>query len=113
MLILRRKRRGVSLTIEGDRAFEAGRWKLAADFYRRVLDRNPANVSIWLKYGDACKEMGDFGHAEGAYRAAQARDISSPEPPLHLGHILSMQVRQLEAEAAYLQVIGLHSSNTE
>jgi Flp pilus assembly protein TadD len=113
MLILRRKHREISLTSEGDRAFEAGQWKLAADSYRRVLDRNPANLSIWLKYGDACKEMGDFGRAEGAYRAAQARDISSPEPPLHLGHILRMQGRQQEAEAAYLQVVGLHSSNTE
>ena len=82
-------------------------------FYRRVLDRNPDNLSIWMKYGHSRKEMGNFGEAESAYRAAAARNTSSPEPRLHLGHILKMQGRQQEAEAAYLQVIGLHASNPE
>ena len=113
MLILRRKHREVSLTKDGDRAFEAGQWKLAADFYRRVLDRKPADLAMWMKYGHACKEMGAFGEAEAAYRAARARDISSPEPPLHLGHILRVQARNQEAEAAYLQAISLQSSNSD
>ena len=82
-------------------------------FYRRVLDRNPDNLSIWMKYGHSRKEMGNFGEAESAYRAAAARNTSSPEPRLHLGHILKMQGRQQEAEATYLQVIGLHTSNPE
>ncbi len=113
MLSLRRKRSEISLTNNADRAFEAGQWRRAADLYRRVLDRNPDNLSIWMKYGHSRKEMGNFGEAESAYRAAAARNTSSPEPRLHLGHILKMQGRQQEAEAAYLQVIGLHASNPE
>jgi hypothetical protein len=51
MLGLRRKRSELSLTKNGDRAFESGQWKIAAQLYRRVLDRNPENASIWMKYG--------------------------------------------------------------
>jgi len=113
MLSLRRRRSELSLTDNADREFEAGQWRRAADLYRRVLDRNPDNLTIWMKYGHSLKEMGDFGDAESAYRAAVARNTSSPEPRLHLGHILKMQGRQQEAEAAYLQVLGLHASNPE
>ena len=113
MLSLRRKRSEISLRNIADRAFEAGQWRRASDLYRRVLDRNPDNLSIWMKYGHSRKEMGDLGEAESAYRAAVARSSSSPEPRLHLGHILKMQGRQQEAEVAYLQVIGLHTSNPE
>ena len=94
MLSLRRKRSEVSLTNNADRAFEAGQWRRAADLYRRVLDRNPDNLSIWMKYGHSRKEMDNFGEAESAYRAAAARNTSSPEPRLHLGHILKMQGRR-------------------
>src|SRR5437762_7021906 len=80
MLSLRRKRSEISLMNNADRAFEAGQWRRAADLYRRVLDRNPDNLSIWMKYGHSRKEMGDFGEAESAYRAAAARHTSSPEP---------------------------------
>jgi Flp pilus assembly protein TadD len=105
MLSLRRKRSELLLANNAARAFEAGQWRRAADLYRRVLDRNPDNLSIWMKYGHSRKEMGDFGEAESAYRAAVARNSSSPEPRLHLGHILKMQGRHQEAEAAYLQVM--------
>ena len=74
MLGLRRKRSEISLTNNADRAFEAGQWRRAADLYRSVLDRNPDNLSIWMKYRHSRKQMGNLGIAESAYRAAVARD---------------------------------------
>src|SRR2546423_9867954 len=79
MLILRRKHREVSLTMEGDRAFEARKWKLA--------------------------------EAEGASRRAKLATSAHRSRRYNLGHMLRMQRRQ--QEAAYLQVIRLHSANTE
>ena len=104
---------GGLLRDEGRSRLRSGTMEARCRFLPESANRRPANLSIWLKYGDACKEMGDLGEAESAYRAVVARDTSSPEPCLHLGHILKMQGRQQEAEAAYLQFIGLRTSNPE
>ena len=60
MLSLRRKRSEISLTNNADRAFEAGQWRRAADLYRRVLDRNPDNLSIWMKIWSFAQGDGQF-----------------------------------------------------
>ena len=60
MLSLRRKRSELSHTKNADRAFEAAQWRRAADLYRRVLDRNPDNLSIWMKIWSFAQGDGQF-----------------------------------------------------
>src|SRR6266567_6446612 len=54
----RRKRRKESIITRADRARDLGQWEIAARLYRRALDRNPGNPSIWVQYGHAVKEAG-------------------------------------------------------
>jgi lipopolysaccharide biosynthesis protein/tetratricopeptide (TPR) repeat protein len=101
------KRGKGSFISRADRAREAQQWDIAAEFYRKALDRNPDNPPIWVQYGHALKEFGNLPEAERAYRAAIVRDPSAADPYLHLGHVLKMQGKQEEAEAAYLRAFAL------
>ena len=106
--VRRQLRRGKgSLISRADRAREAQQWDIAADLYRRALDRNPDRPDIWVQYGHALKESGNPVEAERAYRAAIARDPGAAEPHLQLGHVLKLQGKQEEAEAAYLRAFAL------
>src|SRR5204862_6923503 len=102
-----------SFISRADRAREALQWDIAADLYRRALDRNPDNPPIWVQYGHALKESGNLAEAEGAYRAAIARNAGAAEPHLQLGHLLKMGRRCEEAQTAYLQALALQPSMTE
>ncbi|HEY4472805.1 MAG TPA: tetratricopeptide repeat protein, partial [Stellaceae bacterium] len=106
--VRRQLRRGRgSLISRADRAREAQQWDIAADLYRRALDRNPDRPDIWVQYGHALKESGNPVEAERAYRAAIARDPGAADPHLQLGHVLKLQGKQEEAEAAYLRAFAL------
>src|SRR5437764_3753494 len=101
------KRAKGSLISRADRAREALQWDIAADFYRRALDRNPDNPPIWVQFGHALKETGKLAEAERAYRAAIARDPAIADSHLQLGHVLKLEGNQEEAEAAYLRSFAL------
>ena len=73
------KRGKGSLISRADRAREALQWDIAADLYRRALDRNPDNPPIWVQFGHALKESGNLAEAERAYRAAIARDPTAAD----------------------------------
>ena len=106
MAVRRQLRRSEGSFINrADRARDAHQWDIAADFYRKALDRNPANASIWIQYGHALKQSGDFAGAEGAYRAAILRDPSTADPYLHLGHVLKLEGEEGQARAAYLGAV--------
>jgi hypothetical protein len=47
MPLFSRARREPSVISRADRAREALQWDIAADFYRKALDRNPDNPPIW------------------------------------------------------------------
>jgi tetratricopeptide (TPR) repeat protein len=96
-----------------DRARDARQWDIAAELYRKALDRNPNNPPIWVQYGHALKESGNLAEAESAYRAAIARDPGAAEPHLQLGHVLKMCNRRGEAQTAYLQALALQRSRSE
>lgn len=96
------KRSKGSFISRADRARDAHQWDLAADFYRKALDRDPSNAAIWVQYGHALKQSGDFAGAESAYRAAILRDPSAADPYLHLGHVLKLGGEEEQARAAYL-----------
>ena len=105
----RRKRWKESVITRADRARDLGQWEIAARLYRRALDRNPANPSIWIQYGHALKEAGQRD-AELAYRRALAYDPSVAEFHVQLGHALKIRGRTKAAEAAYLRAFALDPS---
>ena len=107
------KSRKGSVISRADRARDARQWPIAAELYRKALDRNPHNPPIWIQYGHALKESGDLAEAESAYRAAMARDAGAAEPFLQLGHVLKMRGRCEEAQAAYLRAFALQPSMSE
>jgi glycosyltransferase involved in cell wall biosynthesis len=106
---LLRFRREQDLVDLADRARDGGQWEPAARFYRKALDRNPLNPSIWVQYGHALKESGELrdpdqlAQAERAYRKALSLDPSVADTHLQLGHVLKLQGRTEEAQAAYLR----------
>jgi GT2 family glycosyltransferase/tetratricopeptide (TPR) repeat protein len=110
MLRLGLKRRKPSVITLADRARDAGRWELAAQFYRKALDRNPRNAPIWVQYGHALKEAADLAQAEIAYRQAIAYDPGIADSHLQLGHALKIQGKNDEAKVSYLRAFALEPS---
>jgi tetratricopeptide (TPR) repeat protein len=102
-----------SFISRADRARDGREWEVAAELYRKALDRNPNDTAIWVQYGHALKESGNLAEAESAYRGAIARDAGTAEPHLQLGHLLKMCGRREEAQTAYLQALALQPSMTE
>jgi tetratricopeptide (TPR) repeat protein len=112
----RRRRRTVELVMLADRARDAGQWKLAAELYRKTLDRNPRDAAIWVQYGHALKESGELrdpdklARAEAAYRTALSLDPGPADTYLQLGHVLKLQGKTEDAQAAYLRAFALDPS---
>ncbi len=96
-----------SLITLGNRAREARQWDIAAQYYRKFLDRNPRNSAIWVQYGHALKESGHLAEAAAAYQRALADEPEGADSHLQLGHVLKLQGKTEEAKAAYLQALLL------
>jgi glycosyltransferase involved in cell wall biosynthesis/Tfp pilus assembly protein PilF len=113
LLRFRRKQNVVDLA---DRARDERQWELAAQRYRRALDRNPGDVGIWVQYGHALKESGELrdpdklAKAEVAYRRALSLDPGAADTHLQLGHVLKLQGRTEKARSAYLRAFVLDPS---
>ena len=111
--LMRRKPDFITLA---DRARDARQWELAAQLYRKALDRNPRNAAIWVQYGHALKESGELrdpeklAQAEAAYRRALSLDSGAADTHLQLGHVLKLQGKTEEAQAAYLRAFALDPS---
>src|SRR5438876_396030 len=88
-----------------DRARETQQWDLAAQYYRKSLDRNPENWAIWVQYGHALKESGRLAEAESAYRRALAGEPEIADFHLQLGHVLKLQGQTEAAKAAYRRAL--------
>ncbi len=117
----KRSRRGLIWRKPGavalaDRARNAGEWGRAAQLYRKALDRNPRNPSIWVQYGHALKESGELrdpeklAQAEIAYRQGLSLDPDLADTYVQLGHILKLQGETDGAEACYLRAFALDPS---
>jgi GT2 family glycosyltransferase len=110
------RRRKPDVVTLADRARDARRWELAAQFYRKALDRDPRNAPIWVQYGHALKESGELRvpdklvQAELAYRRALSLDPGMADTYLQLGHVLKLQGETEEAQAAYLRAFALDRS---
>jgi hypothetical protein len=110
MLRFRRKQNFVDLA---NHARDERRWELAAQLYRKALDRNPGNVGTWVQYGHALKESGQLrdpdklAQAEVAYRRALSLEPGAADTHLQLGHVLKLQGKTEAAQAAYLRAFAL------
>jgi glycosyltransferase involved in cell wall biosynthesis len=109
-------RRKLGIIRRANLARDARQWELAAELYRRALERNPDNPPIWVQYGHALKESGELRdphslmQAESAYRKAVSLDHGVADSYLQLGHVLKLQGKVEEARAAYIRALALDSS---
>jgi tetratricopeptide (TPR) repeat protein len=101
---------GHSVIPLADQALVAGQWPIAAGYFRTVLDSNPKAPLIWVKYGQALREVGELAQAETAYRNALSIDWAAADSHLQLGHVLKMQGKEEDAEASYLRAFALDPS---
>jgi O-antigen biosynthesis protein len=113
-----RRRKPDAVTL-ADCARDARRWELAAQFYRKALDRDPRNAPIWVQYGHAVKESGGLrdperlAQAEAAYRMALSLDPRTADTYLQLGHAQKLQGKTEQAQAAYLRAFALDPSMSD
>ena len=98
---------GKASIARADRARDVRDWPTAARYYRKALDQNPNNPSIWVQYGHALKESGNLPEAENAYRKSLELDGAVADTHLQLGHALKIRGRKIEASAAYLHALAL------
>src|SRR4029077_2411252 len=84
-----------------------GQWDIAAQYYRKSLDRHPGNPAIWIQLGHVLKQQGDYRGAEAAYRRSLALDESAADSHLQLGHLFQLQSRWEEAGDAYARALEL------
>lgn len=101
-------RRAVALA---DRARDSRDWASAAQLYRQALDRVRRDPAIWVQYGHALKETGQFAEAEAAYRRALALEPANSDICLQLGHVLKLQGKKQTAISYYLKAIGIDPSS--
>jgi tetratricopeptide (TPR) repeat protein len=101
---------GHSVIPLADEALVAGQWPIAAGYFRTVLDNNPKAPLIWVKYGQALREVGELAQSETAYRNALSIDWAVADSHLQLGHVLKMQGKEEDAEASYLRAFALDPS---
>jgi tetratricopeptide (TPR) repeat protein/peptidoglycan/xylan/chitin deacetylase (PgdA/CDA1 family) len=72
------KRLARVLAKEGDEAFEAERWDLAADFYREAASNDPERVLYLVNLGWAERKSGANDRAVDAWEQALGRGVTSP-----------------------------------
>jgi tetratricopeptide (TPR) repeat protein len=99
--------------IEADLALRFGRWRVAADYYRRGLSEEPRAPAIWVQYGHALKLCGELEEAEQAYREALHLDPEDADTHVQLGNVLYLQNRAAEAADAYRRALSLDAELAE
>lgn len=58
----------------GDQAYAAGEYQQATDYYQIALAANPAQPGVWVKSGNALREVGNNDAALAAYQEARTYD---------------------------------------
>jgi glycosyltransferase involved in cell wall biosynthesis len=96
----------------GNAQRDRGAWSEAVAFYRRHLERRPADARIWVQLGNCAKEMGDFVQADAAYGRAIALRGAHADAHLQRGHLLKLMGRADEALASYRRAVALDPKNT-
>lgn len=86
-------------------------WDRAVHHFRQASRVRPDSNGVRIQLGHALKESGLLVDAEMIYRDAIAREPTSAEGFLHLGHVLKMQKRRSESVEAYLKAVSLAPEN--
>ncbi|MCY1669398.1 tetratricopeptide repeat protein [Rhizobium sp. SL86] len=90
-----------TLLRKADTARDARDWERAAYFYRRFLNYKANAAGIWIQYGHALKESGQYGAANAAYSKAVALEPGNSDAHLQLGHLLKIMGRMELAQESY------------
>jgi predicted Zn-dependent protease len=96
--------------IEAHQALYAGKWELAAHYYRRGLAEEPRSPAIWVQYGHMLKLCGQLDEAEEAYRQSLRLDPNHADTYAQLGHVLTLQNRPAAAAEAYRCALALDAT---
>lgn len=97
------------LVAKADMARDAMQWADAARLYDSALKVRPSNSAIWVQYGHAVKESGDYDGAERAYlRAIEIEPLA--DTYLQLGHLYKLSKRTQLAEENYLKALDVDAS---
>ena len=98
------------LVLKGRRATRRKRWREAELRYRAVLNSFPRLRGVWMQYGHAVKEQGDYAAAFGAYGKALELGHMTADTLLHLGHAQRELGLRSGAEQSLLQALRLRPS---
>ena len=87
----------------GKRALDSGRYSIAADAFREVLDVEPRALGIHRLLGDSLRGLEQFEGAENAYRKSLALNDQDAAAYFGLALALEAQGENEEARRRYLQ----------
>ncbi len=93
--------------------YTSGRYKEAADGFRKVLDIHPDIGELYINYGVACRAYGNLPDAESAYRDAIRLLPESAFAWFNLGNLLSDLRRTDEALPALQKADALQPGTPE
>jgi len=93
--------------------YTSGRYKDAADGFRKVLDIHPDIGELYINYGVACRAYGNLVDAESAYRDAIRLVPDSAFAWFNLGNLLSDLRRTDEALPALQKADALQPGTPE
>lgn len=93
--------------------YTSGRYKEAADGFRKVLDIHPDIGELYINYGVACRAYGNLVEAESAYRDAIRLVPDSAFAWFNLGNLLSDLRRTDEALPALQKADTLQPGTPE
>lgn len=86
---------------------QAGKPREAAQSYRALVERWPANLIGWIGLGNTAFSLGDRDGAERAFRRATETHPESAVAFNNLAHVLMLQGRLEEAESAARAAVEL------
>jgi tetratricopeptide (TPR) repeat protein len=81
--------------VRGGQALDAGQWAQAADYFRKGLEINPADVSLRHRLGTALAQMGDKAGAAAEFEEVIRRDPTQARAQYSLGVLLN-EARQYD-----------------
>ncbi|UCG13718.1 MAG: tetratricopeptide repeat protein, partial [Deltaproteobacteria bacterium] len=101
----------VSLNINGDRLYEAGRMDKAVEEFRRALNLDPSNANVRNSLGVCYAQMGRFEDALAEFSRIAELEPSDFMPHYNLGCALLGLDREAEAERAFSQAAEMEPQN--
>lgn len=96
---------------EANTARDRGMPLLAAEIYRKYLNKNPSKGPIWIQAGNAFKDCGKFSDALECYENALAILPNDSDLFLQRGHLFKLMGRIDDSINSYKKSISLDHTN--